>query len=128
MAYFRIKSNVIRKELWVKGTKALISSQNPPSQAGVPQRHLSESVARHNQVEKACLVVSSGFILVPLKSVNFWSLQSFYHALSSEVNLKPKEEASHISVPCRQPDLGVQDHSWSKVDILETTSSPHSNL
>ena len=47
-----------------------------------------------------------------------WSILSFCHALSSRVNLKPREVASPISVPFLKPDLGVQYHPWSKVNIL----------
>ena len=117
MTYFRIKSNVIRWELWVKGTKALISSQNPPSQAGVPRdtwASPSLDITRWRKRFWLSSLVSSWC------TWNLWIsglFQIFCHALSSGVNLKPKKEASPISVSCWQPDLGVQDHPWSKVDI-----------
>ena len=59
--------------------------------------------------------VSSGFILLSLKSVWTWSLQSFCPVLSYVVNLKISTAASLTSVPCRQSDLGVQYHPWSKI-------------
>ena len=44
-------------------------------------------------------------------------LQWLFHALSSEVNhnATARMAASPNSFPCRQPDLGVQYHPWSKV-------------
>ena len=45
--------------------------------------------------------------------------QSLCHGLSSGVNhnATTRMETSPISVTCRQPDLSVQYHPWSKVDI-----------
>ena len=56
------------------------------------------------------------------------SLQSLSHSLSSGAshNVTAKMAAFHISVPCRQPDLSVQYHSWSKVDIRGQPLLPHS--
>ena len=41
-------------------------------------------------------------------------------------NATARIAASPISVSCRQPDLGVQYHPWSKVDIRGTASTTHS--
>ena len=64
--------------------------------------------------------VPSGFsdlMLLRVCCEIFCPLQSLCHALSSGVNHNAiaRMAASPISVPCRQPDLGVQYHPWSKV-------------
>ena len=55
-------------------------------------------------------------------------LQSLCPALSSGVNhnATARMAALHIYFPCRQPDLGVQYHPWSKVDIRGQPHLPHS--
>ena len=55
-------------------------------------------------------------------------LQSLCLALSSGVNhnASARMATPPISVPCRQPDLGVQYHPWSKVDIRGQPLLPHS--
>ena len=57
-----------------------------------------------------------------------WLLQSLCHALTSGAshNATAMMAAFLISVPCRQPDLGVQYHPWSKVDIRGQPLLPHS--
>ena len=55
-------------------------------------------------------------------------LQSLFYALSSGVshNTTARIAASPISVPYRQPDLSVQYHQCSKVDIRGQPLLPHS--
>ena len=57
--------------------------------------------------------------------MNFIPLQSYCHVLSSGENLKTlKRAASPISIPCRQSDLDVQYHSWSKVRLGDGFLTP----
>ena len=107
---FIVKPNVFWKELWVKEDIALISSHNPPSQAGITQRNLSkpqvENVTRKRSVSSC---VPLGFISNVL-GVNVALVLSRAFVMRSPLELiwKSLEVASPTSVPCRKPDLGFQ--------------------
>ena len=107
---FTLRSNqmLIERNYELTGL-ALISSQDPPSQARISQSHLSKPVAWHHLVENACLVVPSGFILISLKSVSLGSLQSFCHAFSSGVNIIAyRGSFSHLRpLPAARPGCPV---------------------
>ena len=91
-------------------------------------RAICENSTKHMWWLVVTVSVLSGFSSLMLLGVCWWflcHLQSFCNALSSGVNhnVTARMAAFPISVPCRQPDLGVQYHPWSKVSIRGTAST-----
>ena len=113
-----IKSNVIMKRI------NFIQRPTPVAR-GPPESHATTKRMWKLVVTAVCTLWFLRLILLGVCWKFLSPLQSLCPALPSGVNhnATARMAAHPISVPCRQPDLGVQYHPWSKVDIRGTAST-----